>query len=140
MSLISILQSIFPFLFNAAKQQWKKLPKDQQQALLHGTGITQIIKDNLDKTETEVKYLIIVYTGLPSTDVNSILDNVFKEFNVVTLGELQTLLKGAENTLNRNGILTTIASAISIFISGGKLTWEGLLIGLLQFAYKQFVK
>lgn len=140
MSLISILQSIFPFLFNAAKKQWNNLPKDQQEALLHGTGITQIIKDNLDKTETEVKGLIVVYTGRASTDVNNILDNVFKEFNVFTLAELQTLLKGAQNTLKWNGTLTTIASAISIFISGGKLTWEGLLIGLLQFAYKQFIK
>lgn len=140
MSIFTVLSSIWNFLFNNAKKQWDKLPAETKAALLGGSGYTQIFKDNLDLAETELKKLASAKLGLPIEVINKMTDELLVQFNVKTVAELQSLLKSAENTLHRNGILTTIASVASIFLSGGKLTWESLLFGLLQFAYKQFIK
>ena len=144
MSLKTLLEKILPFLFTAAEKQWDALTKEQQAAILNGSGgFAQIIKNNLDLGEVELKQLISEKTGLPLDVVNATFDAIAKELNVssdTVVVFIQASLKEAENTLNWNGLLTTIGSIAAIVLSGGSITWESLLMGLLQFAYKKFVQ
>lgn len=140
MSIFSRFADWIASLFKHAEINFENLPADQQKAIIDGSIIPQVIKNNLDKGETAITGLIVQATNLPPELINDALQTVYKEANVATLAEYQSLLTKAKNSSLWNGILDTAARVAGIFLSKGSLTWESLGLGLLQMAYEKFVK
>lgn len=126
-------------LFTTAEGHFNALPLNQQQAILNGSAIPQIIKTNLDAGETEITGLIIQKTGLQADTINSLLQGLYKQFNVATLAEYQALLKSATGTFWAT-LLEGAAKFLAGVLSGGVVTWESLGLGLLTYAYNTFIK
>jgi hypothetical protein len=134
----NILRAIghaFASLFKSAETHFT--PEDQA-AILNGSMIPQIIKQNLDLGELAIIQLITTRIGMPPTEVQALLQGLYKQFNVATLSEYQNILKSSQGSVWM-GILETSAKILAIALSNGKLTWESLGLGLLQYAYNSFI-
>jgi len=137
--LLALIGHAFESLWKTTEDELEKLPPDQKEAAITGSIIPQIIKNNLDIGETSLTGLIIDKTHLPVDVIEPLLQATYKEFNTASLSEYQNLLKSSTGA-KWMSLLEGAAKFIAGQLSGGKLTWESLGLGLIQAAYLKYVK
>lgn len=100
-----LLASIFGGFVRSAKRTYNNLPKETQDALVHGSGIWDIINNMLDEVPGRVREAIQEkYPDLNITVIESSLYLIAKSFNLSpksnnlddTIDSLQGYLKGLE--------------------------------------------
>lgn len=151
MSFISkILESIFPFLFNALKRAWDSLSPDQQNAITNSGIIGQYLKNNLNALSGDLISAITKATGLDGSIVESTLISIAEKLgseatgadqtaaNAVTF--IQTKLSSASSDEEWNGLLQIILNAGATILTGGGLNWAHLALGIAEWAYRQFIE
>lgn len=144
--LIKLLESVFPFLFNAFKKAWDNLTEDQQQSLINSGMIGQYLKNNLNILGTDlVKLIVANVPGLTEESVTTTLISLAGVFGVTTtdvnqaVEALQNKLKSAASNAEWNGLLSIILNAGATVLSGGTLDWVHIAIGLGEWAYQKFI-
>jgi len=143
MSLKSILESLFPFLFSAAAKTFDKLEDAAKEAGINGSLLSQIIKDNLDAAEEDIRKQFIKLTGLDEITVASVFEQIGEKYGIsdgTIISYLQSLFKSAVSDEKFNSIANEVGVIAGIVLSGGKLTWLSLLAGLAEYIYRKFVK
>ncbi|QTE37462.1 hypothetical protein J3L18_30930 [Mucilaginibacter gossypii] len=145
MSLKSILESIFPFLFNAVERFFDKLPKDQQQSLIQAGQFGQIIKKFL----TEGYQAIIDEAGkigIDSMTADKLLNDLGGKLGLTVkdgadlIDQLQAKVNAGLQDSAWDNLWTSVSGQLSIIIAGGAINWPTLALGLVEFVYQKFIK
>lgn len=146
MSFLSkILESIFPFLFNALRRAWDSLTTDQQNAVVNSGLIGQFLKNNLTILGTDAVNELVKLTGLPADTVTSLLISLAGKLGLTTtdvnnaVSYIQGKLSGAASNEEWNGLLQIILQAGASILSGGAVDWVHLALGLAEWAYQKFI-
>lgn len=146
MSLKKILETIFPFLFNALQKAWDKLSSTQQSAITNSGLIGQLLKNNLTILGTDLVALIASKTGLKEQEITDTLLALAKTFGLTTdsLNEAVSFLQGklsnAASNEEWNGLLQIMLNAGGTFLSGGTLNWVSIAMGIGEWAYSNIIK
>jgi hypothetical protein len=146
MSLKSILIKLLPFLYSAAEKLWEKTPREQQEQAITTVAFTQSIKDYLTTTAPTVRNIIIANTKLPADVVDaslSALGTVNQLSDTSPLAVIEWAQKKASSGLTDlgwNQHWDNIAKALAVIISGNKIDWLSLMLGLVQIALEIFRK
>lgn len=143
--LIASIGGFFSTLLAGAKKGFNALSPVQQQALINGVNIAQIIKENYAKGEASVVSLISQKTGLPADAVSTAILAIAKDagVNVTSVqAYLDTLANKIQSGItdnNWNSLFSDIAAFGASYLSTGSLNWVSLSLGLIEFAYQHFV-
>ncbi|MCW3111347.1 MAG: hypothetical protein JWQ09_5853 [Segetibacter sp.] len=148
MSIFSIIGHFFSDLFNAAQKAWDKLPAPTQTAMLHGSGVFNIINAGINESPQVVVATIEKdFPDLNLTDAYTGLIKVAQGFNLIkttapaTLEDLisliQNYLKGLDSGI-WPAVINAAANVLTLSLTGG--TPFEIIASLGQFVYSNFIK
>jgi hypothetical protein len=143
--LLAAIGGFFIHLLSGAKTAFNELSPEQQQALINGVNISQIIKENYSKGETAVVELIATQTGLPNDVVAASILAIAKDagINITSVqGYLDALADKVQAGITDNGwnsLFSDIAAFGASWLSTGSLNWISLSMGLIEFVYQHSV-
>lgn len=141
---MSIFSSIFgglwkliKGLFESTEDAFKKLPKEQQDAILNGVQVSQIIKDNIGQGKVYVADLIALKLGVSQDVAEGVLDQVTKDLGIddFTNGLADKIQKGITD-LGHNSLFESIAKFAASFFGAGAVNWVTLGLGVIEYAYQ----
>ncbi len=145
-NLISKIGHFFANLFNSTKDAFNELPKEQQDAIIKGVLISEVIKTGYITGEaTLIKY--VAEKSEVSEDVaKAVILHVLHSLgiNVSNIQDgLDRLAGRIENTITNdgwNGLWESVAKFAASWLSTGKLNWITLGLGVVEFAYQKIFK
>lgn len=146
---MSIFSSIFgPIwklikgLFESIKDAFEQLPPDQQKAILDGTKLSQLLKDNFNRAEVYVIDLVAVKLDVSFDVAKAAILYVGKQLGV-TEASVQAVLDhvGGKVTsgiddIAHNSFFKQIAEFASFFLGAGALNWITISLGVIEYAYQ----
>lgn len=138
--LFGVIWNAIKSLFESTKDAFEQLPSDEQQAILNGTKVAQIIKDNLSRGETYVIDVIAVQLNISVDDAADLFQSLAKDLNVdqVVSGIADKVAQGLTD-IAHNSLFQSIAQFAASYLSGGKVNWITLALGVIEYAY-QYLK
>ena len=143
--LIAEIGEFFGSLFNGAKKAFNSLSHEQQQALINGVNVSQIIKEGYAKGEAYVVAEIAKVTGLSADVITPLILSIAKDAGI-NVTSVQAYLDAIANKVQAgitdngwNNLFSDIASFAASWLSTGTLNWASLAIGLVEFAYQHFL-
>lgn len=149
MSLKTLIQSIghfFANLFNSTRDAFNDLPKEQQDAILKGVLVSEIIKTGYEAGEQAVIKYVAQKCEVSEDVSKSVILHVLHSLgiNVSNIQEgLDGLAGRIENTITDdgwNGLWESVAKFAASWMSTGKLNWITLGLGVVEFAYQKIFK
>ncbi|MGN6213680.1 hypothetical protein [Parafilimonas sp.] len=140
---------IFTDLFNAAEKAWKKLEPTVQDALLDGSGIINVISQNLEATPEELFELIQKkFPNISKEKLAEGLNKVSDGFKLsqdietpdllTTVKNLQTYFSGLHGKFWESA--TSIAAQVLSTIFSPDDTPFGKISTLIEFVYRKKIK
>lgn len=149
MSLGSILESIgsfFSHLFSGVENGFEKLPKEQQDAIIQGANISQIIKDGYKDGEGAIVNTIATKLNISTDVATGVVLQVGKDLGIDT-SKVQDVLDRIADTVQAgitdnawNGLWQNVAKFAASWMSTGSVNWITLSMGVIEFALQKFVK
>lgn len=140
---------IFTDLFNAAKRAWNKVEPEVQAALIHGSGVIDIINRNLTAIPADV--VTLIQTKFPDLDVVKLqigLQAVTTQLTKIqavpdqdlatTIQNLQTYLSGLQGNF-WEGASSTLAQLLSIVLAPQE-TIFAKVVSLTEYVYRTFIR
>lgn len=149
MSLKNLIQAIgnfFEKLFGSTKDAFNELPKEQQEAVLDGVNISELIKQGYAKGEAALLKEIATRLNIEPDTAYQVTLHVLQSLgiNVSNVQDgLNQLSNRIENTLTDdgwNGLWESVAKFAASWMSTGKLNWITLGLGVVEFAYQKIFK
>lgn len=144
MSLLSILEKLFPFLFSAAKKTFDQLEDAAKDAGINGSLFAQIIKENSGAAVEDVRNLIKAKLKITDAQLSELETDIAAQYNIptpeTTIKVLQMKINNATSGILHNSIVNEIFAIAALALSKGKLTWLTLLMGVGEYIYRKFVK
>lgn len=143
--LIASIGHFFERLFKDTQDAFKELDPQQQDAILNGVKLSQIIKNNLDKTEDEIVSIVASELNISNDVATQLILFVGKNLGIDSpkVDLVIAWIKNKESVfltdLQHNSLFESIAKFASVWLSTGKLDWVSLSMGLVEYAY-QFLK
>jgi uncharacterized protein YoaH (UPF0181 family) len=141
------LRKLVQDMFDNTERDWHALTHEQQQAIINGSQISELIKEGYKRGEDYLIKEATALTGLPVEAIAAILLNILQDKFGVNIKSIQEGLdKGAEaieNGLTSNGrkdLWQGVAKFAAGYLSDGKLDWVSLSLGVVEFAYRKFIK
>jgi hypothetical protein len=144
-SLLAAIGGFFANLVSGARGAFNKLSPDQQKALIDGTNISQILKENYKQGESSVLALITKTTGIPTDVATQVILAIAKDagVNVTSVQDyLNHLADKVQSGITDNGwnaLFSDIAAFGASWLSTGSLNWVSLGMGLVEFVYIHFI-
>lgn len=139
---------IFTDLFNAAKRTWNKLEPEVQTALVHGSGVIDIINRNLSAIPADI--ITLIQTKYPDLDVIKLktgLQAVTTQLTKIeaipdqdltkTIQNLQAYLSGLQGKF-WEGASSTLAQLLSIVLAPEE-TIFAKIASLIEYVYRKKV-
>lgn len=140
--LIASIGSFFAKLIHDTGDAFEKLPPDQQIAILNGTNLSQLLKDNFNRAEVYVIDLVAVKLDVSFDVAKAAILYVGKQLGV-TEGSVQAVLDhvGGKVTsgiddIAHNSFFKSIAEFASFFLGAGALNWVTISLGVIEYAYR----
>lgn len=150
MSLKTILEKVFPFLFSEVTKAWDSLPADEQSALINSGQIGQILKEELSNGATAVLNAIEKKTGIPADVAEQSLLTLAGHlgYSVTTVTDFINQLQAKINTGLSDPDWDALwadltGTAIAIFsdnVPAAITAGVGLLGALGKLIYDKFIK
>jgi predicted regulator of amino acid metabolism with ACT domain len=122
------------------------MPKADQDNVIAGVNIAQIIKENYTKGEDAVVSLIVDKTGIPKDVVEQGILTIAKDAGINTtsvqsyLDTIADKIQAGITDNHWNALWENVAKFAASFLSDGKLNWVTLGMGVIQFALQAIVK
>lgn len=144
---MSIFSSIFgglwkliKGLFESTQDEFNKLPKEQQDAILQGVQVSQIIKDGVGKAESEIIQLVSDKLGISHDIATGLFAQLSADLKVdqVVSGVADKIEAGLTD-LAHNALFDNIAKFAASFLGAGQVNWLTLALGVIEYAY-QYLK
>jgi hypothetical protein len=144
--LIAAIGGFFAHLLNGAKSAFDELPKQQQDAIIQGVNISQILKDGYTKGVAFVLSEIEAKLNIPEDVATQLLQTALKDIGIneadlqTGFAKLADKLQSGVTDNNWNSLWQTVASSAAQWLSTGSLNWVSLAMGLIEWAFQHFVK
>ena len=149
MSLKTLIQSIghfFEKLFGSTRDAFNELPKEQQDAIVSGVNVAEIIKEMYgigeDNLIRAISQKLLVSESVSKAVIMHVLKSLGINTDTVQDG-LDNLAGRVENTITDdgwNGLWESVAKFAASWMSTGKLNWVTLGLGVVEFAYQKIFK
>lgn len=144
MSLLDILEKLFPFLFSAAKKTFDQLEDAAQDAGINGSLFAQIIKENTEAAYDDVRALLVEKLSISDAELTDLEEQLVVKYKIPdeqnVIAFLQDKFANATDDILHNSLANEVASLVAIILSKGKLTWLTLLAGVGEYIYSKYVK
>lgn len=144
--LLASIGGFVSHLLDGAKKGFQAMPVDQQQAVIQGVNVSQILKENYAQGEAAVVKLVADKVGV-SPDIATAAILAIAEASGIKTGKIQDYLDNIANKVQAgvtdnewNSLWQTGAQFAASYLSGGKLNWVALSLGIVEFAYSHFIK
>lgn len=146
-NLIASIGHFFGNLFKTTQTAFNALPKEQQDAIISGVNVSQIIKEGYTKGEafvvseaaTKLNVSTNVATGLILHVLNSI-PGINTTSIQAGLDKLADHIQTGITDNGWNGLWETVAKSGASWLSTGSLNWITLGLGVVEFAVQHFLK
>lgn len=146
-SVVGFFGSIFKHVMEGAEKTFDELPKETQDALLHGSGVMDFINSQVDGLPEDIEAAIL--EKFPDLDMNSLktgLLAVAKGFKLDVnensihdiITKIQAYLKSLEGNV-WDAIVNGAANIIAIFLAPAG-TKFGAIASLMEYVYQTFFK
>lgn len=149
MSLAALINSIghfFESLFNNTKADFNNLPKEQQDAIVQGVNLSQILKEGYtkgaDAIVSEVSSKLNITTDVAEQVILHVLQSLGINVTDIQKG-LDQLSERVQNTVTSdgwNGLWQSVAKFGASWLSTGSLNWVTLSLGVIEFAFQKIFK
>jgi hypothetical protein len=144
--LIAAIGGFFAHLVTGAKSAYDELPADQQQAIINGVSVSQIIKDGYKRGED---YVVNTVAQQAKISPGAAVQLIF--IALADIGIKKDSIQDGLNTLadmigkgitdnDYNGLWKGLATSAAQWLSSGKLDWISLSMGLIEWAVQHFIK
>ena len=144
--LIASIGNFLSHLLAGAQKGFNDLPKDQQDAIINGVGVADIIKKEYHLGEAAVVASIAKAIGVTPDVASGLILGIGKDLGINT-GKIQDVLDHYANqtqaVLTDNGINSlwqTTAKFAASWLATGSLNWVTLSLGVIEWAYQNFIK
>lgn len=136
-SLFGGLCKLIKGLFESTQDEFNKLPKEQQDAILQGVQVSQIIKDGVGKAESEVIQLVSDKLGISHDIAAGLFAQLSADLKVdqVVAGVADKIESGLTD-LAHNALFDNIAKFAASFLGAGQVNWITLGLGVVEYAYQ----
>lgn len=140
-------EGLFTHVLSGAKKDFKDLPQEVKDALIHGSGIMDLIRRMTDNTPAEIRAAI--QEEFPDLDIAKLEEGLFRiahAFNLAPkVNDLDDCIKLLQTYLSTlqgevwDVIMHTAASILGIILAppGQKV---GGLVSLMEYVYQTFFK
>lgn len=143
----SLIGHIFDSLFKGARKAYNSLTPEQKAALLHGSGIIDIINASLDKTPTEIRELITTkYPDIPEPLLESGLFALAHSFKLVPASNsLEDVIEAIKNHLKsfeKGKTWAVISHSLAVGLSAilSPETKVAAIVSLIEYIYQHLIK
>jgi hypothetical protein len=149
MSLKTLIASIghfFEKLFNTTRDSFNDLPKEQQEAIIQGVNVAEIIKLDYRQGAENLIHQIAAVTNVSDDVAKAVILHVLNSLGIDAIEVQDGLDKFAqrvENTITDdgyNGLWQSIAKFAASWLSTGSLNWITLSLGVVEFVYQKLFK
>lgn len=150
MSLATLISSIghfFANLFKTTQNAFNELPKEQQDAIVKGVNISQLLKDGYKSGEAAIISSVATKLNVSTDVATGVVLHVLNSIPGINTTTIQAGLdKLADNIQTGitddgwNGLWETVAKAGASFLATGSLNWVTLGLGVVEFAFQHFIK
>ncbi|MEB0262287.1 hypothetical protein [Mucilaginibacter sp. 10I4] len=149
MSLAKLIQSIghfFANLFAHTKEDFNNLPKDQQDAIIQGVNLSQLIKDGYKEGEAALVANVAAKLNISTDVAKGLILYTLKSLGInVTviqdgLNQLADRIQAGITDEGWNGLWQVAAQSAASWLSTGSLNWITLGLGVVEFVVQHFLK
>lgn len=144
--LIEWIGGFFSHLVSGAKSAFSELPKEQQDALIQGVNVSQIMKDGYTKGVDFVLGEIDAKLHIPADTGKVLLQVALKDVGIdeadlqVGFDKLADKVQAGITDNHWNSLWQTVAKSAAQWLSIGSLNWVSLSMGLIEWVFFRFVK
>ena len=149
MSLSNLIKSIghfFEKLFGSTRDAFNDLPKEQQDAIIKGVNLAEVIKNGYAKGADALITEVALATGISEDVAKAVILHVMHSLGI----DVTTIQNGLDRLAGRiertvtddgwNGLWESVAKFGASWLSTGKLSWVTLGLGVIEFAYQKIFK
>jgi len=144
--LLASIGTFFVHIFNGAKNGFEAMPQAQQQEVIQGVNIAQVIKTGYSKGADYIVNEISNVTHV-SPDVATTAIIAIAKDSGVNVDSVQAYLDHIADKIHAgitdnhwNNLWESVAKFAASFLSDGKLHWEVLGLGVIQYALQAIIK
>lgn len=144
--IIAAIGGFIAHLFTGAKNAFDELTPAQQQAIVQGVNISQILKDGYTKGVDFVLGEIETQLTIPQDVATQLLQTALKDIGInetdlqTGFNKLADKVQAGVTQTGWNSLWQTIASSAAQWLSTGSLNWVSLAMGLVEWVYQNMVK
>ena len=144
--LIAAIGGFLSHLFTGAKTAFDELPKEQQDAIVQGVNISQLLKEGYTKGVDFVLKEIEAKLSIPEDVATQLLFVALKDIGInetdlqAGFNKLADRIQSGITDNNWNDLWKTIAKSAAQWLSQGSLNWISLGMGLVEWALQHFLK
>lgn len=144
--LIEWIGSFFSHLVSGAKSAFSELPKEQQDAIIHGVNVSQIMKDGYTKGIDFVLGELDTKLHIPADTGKVLLQVALKDVGIdeadlqAGFDKLADKVQAGITDNHWNSLWQTVAKSAAQWLSIGSINWVSLSMGLIEWGFQRFVK
>lgn len=145
--IVAVFGSIFHHVMEGAEKTFKELPPATQQALIHGSGVIDLINTMLTSTPAQIRAAIKEkFPDLDEAALETGLFTIAHGFNLApemnnlddTIAKLQSYLKGISSPV-WDEIMHGAANILAVILAPAG-TKFGAIAALMEYCYQTFIK
>jgi len=163
MNIEKLLMQILPFLFSALRKAFDKKPHEQQMAMINGSMLAQVIRRHYDGGYLDIITAAQESLGWMPAETDKVLEELIRRrgWEVFSQADIAyciaAILKTLPEQSTQDGFFSGIAGEIAMILAEWSqviiaknakdpseipdaLSWKDLSSGLLEFAYRRYVK
>jgi hypothetical protein len=144
--LIAAIGGFFGHLLKGAETGFNDLSKQQQDDIVNGVNISQILKEGYKDGKNAVLTTIETKLNIPPDVAEQLLLTALKDVNInepdlkAGFGKLADRIQAGVTDNHWNDLWKTIAKSAAQWLSQGSLSWISLGMGLVEWALQHFLK
>lgn len=133
-------------LFKHTQSEWGKLSEADQQGLINGSKLADLLKQTVGEAEETVVRTVATSLGVSEDVAKGAILAVGKDLGIDTdkVSTVQDdLAHKAQNAVTDNAwnsLWQLVAQSAAQWFTQGKFNWASLSMGILEFVYNTFVK
>lgn len=149
--LINSIGHFFENLFKTTQHAFNELPKEQQDAIISGVNLSQLIKDGYLKGETSLIGDVAEKLGVSTDVAKGLILHVLNSLGIeaidihgvniqLGLDAFADRVQAIATDDGHNGLYESIAKFSASWLATGSLNWITLGLGVVEYAYQHFIK
>ena len=141
-----IVKDALPFLKNALERFFDSLPEQAKKALKDSGKIAQVLKETYASGYEAFLVAIKDALNLDKEETDKIIMDLAKKLNIDVnapnefFDKLQEHINKIKEDSAWDGLWNSVATQLSILLSGGRFDFKALALGIVQWVFEKFVQ